>query len=338
MLKAVFFDAKDYEIEYFKKHLDGICEIKFFEESIHCFENLDKISSNIDVISIFTSSRISKEIISKFPKLKIIATRSTGFSHIDTSYCSDIDIPVLNVKRYGDCTIAEFAFGLMLSLARKIQLANEDLKKGIINTENYIGNDLYEKTIGIIGTGAIGSHSARIANGFGMEVLAFDPYPNQALVEQYGAEYVPLQTLLNNSDYISIHAPATKSNFHMINKESFRIMKDGVIIVNTARGEIIDTEALYNALLSKKVKAAGLDVVECEEILGNEEKYFGKIDCVNKDCLKKTLINHKLLELPNVIVTPHVAFDSQEAIERIIKITTDNIIKFTKGEITNKVN
>jgi D-lactate dehydrogenase len=338
-LKTVFFDAKDYEIEYFTKSLQEICDCKFIENPVHIYPEMDKVANDIEILSLFTCSRLDKNIIQKFPNLKLIATRSTGFSHIDTAFCNSIGVSVVNVKHYGDCTIAEFAFGLMLNVSRKIQTANTDLKNGIIKTENYIGNDLFEKTIGIIGTGSIGSHSVRIANGFGMNVLAYDIYPNQELVEKFGVQYVGLDELYAKSDYISVHAPSTKENTHMINSKSFELMKKGVIIINTARGEIIDTEALYQALLNGKVKTAGLDVLECEEILGNESEYLNKVDCVNQDCLKKTLINHKLLDLPNVIVTPHIAFDSQDAINRIMQKTAENIQNFASQKaIVNKVN
>ncbi|MFA6989078.1 MAG: NAD(P)-dependent oxidoreductase [Candidatus Gastranaerophilaceae bacterium] len=334
MIKTIFFDTKDYEIDYFNKTLGNICDNRFINSAIQTYSLTEDITEDVEILSVFTTSRLDKNIIKKFPKLKLIATRSTGFSHIDIEFCKSINIPVVNVKHYGDCTIAEFAFGLLLNVSRKIQKANSDLKNGIIKTEHYIGNDFFEKTIGIIGTGSIGSHAVRIANGFGMNIIAYDIYPNQELVDQYRVKYVSLDELCKNSDYITIHAPATKENCHMINAKSFEIMKTSVIIANTARGEIIDTEALYFALKNGKVKAAGLDVLECEELFEND-----KIDCINPDCLKRTLINHKILDLPNVIVTPHIAFDSHEAVKRIMEKTAQNIEKFVlQNETFNRVN
>jgi D-lactate dehydrogenase len=221
---------------------------------------------------------------------------------------------------------------------RKVSLAYSELKQGYINLEKYRGHDLFGKTIGIIGTGAIGRYTAKIAYGFGMKILSYDPFPNEELRESVGAEYVELDRLYRESDIISIHAPSRKENFHMVNAEAFSMMKDGVIIINTARGEIMDTNALYNALKSGKVAGAGLDVLECEEIIANEELFLSKIDCVDKECLEKTLLNHRLLEMPNVMVTPHIAFDTIEAVHRILQTTINNINGYIQGNIINKVN
>ena len=211
------------------------------------------------------------------------------------------------------------------------------MRHGVINLEKYIGHDLLDKTIGIIGTGAIGAYTAKIAYGFGMKILSYDPFPSEELKEKLGVEYVELDKLYKESDIISIHAPSRKENFHMINDKAFSQMKDGVIIINTARGEIIDTNSLYKALKSGKIAGAGLDVLECEEIIANEELFFSKIDCVKKDCLEKTLINHKLLDMPNVIITPHIAFDTIEAIHRILHTTIENINGYIQGNLVNTV-
>jgi len=337
--KIAFFDIKDYEREYLLHCKPDGCEFILLGYNLQDnFDiNIEKVK-DVEILSIFTDSRVTPEYISKFPNLKIICTRSTGFSHIDTDYCAKNNIAVVNVPRYGDCTVAEFSYGLLLDVARKINMAYQDLQRGVINTQKYIGIDLYGKTIGIIGTGAIGSNSVRIASGFGMKILAFDPYPNQELIKTYNVEYVSLDELLANSDIINLHAPSTKENFHMINDESFKKMKKRVIVINTARGEIIDTVALYHALKDGIVGGAGLDVVECEEILGHEDVYLSKIDCVKPDCLAKTLLNHKLLELPNVVVTPHIAFDTKEAVKRILQTTVLNINSYIEGRIINRVN
>lgn len=336
--KILFFDVQEYEKAFINENIPASCEYLLVEEPLLPSTDIPSEFIDADVVSVFTSSRVTKEVIDKFENLKMITTRSTGFSHIDIEHSASKNISVVNVPRYGDCTVAEYTFGLLLDVARKITLSNQNLQKGILNVHHYVGVDLFGKTIGVIGTGAIGAHVVKIANGFGMKILAFDPYPKQELVEKYSIEYVSLEELIKNSDIISIHAPSTKENFHMIDKEAFGKMKKGVIIVNTARGEIINTEALYWALNEKIVAGAGLDVVECEEILGHEEDYIPKIDCVRSECLAKTLINHKMLAMPNVIITPHVAFDTKEAIERILKTTVDNINGFLNDSIINKVN
>ena len=337
--QIAFFDIKDFDQDFLTTHKPDDCDYFFFKESIHqCPEEMLDSVKEVDVISVFTSSRVPADVLEKFSNLKLVTTRSTGFNHINLDYCKQNNIPVVNVPRYGDVTVAEFAFGLLLNVIRRIDIAYNDLKDGIINIQGYVGRDLYGKTIGIIGTGAIGCHSVRIAKGFGMRVIAFDPYPKKEYIEMFGVEYVNLDQLFKEADIISIHAPSTKENHHMINEASFEKMKRGVVIINTARGELMDTEALYRAIKNGIVSGAGLDVLECEDILMQSDAYMMKVDCINKDCLSRTLINHKLLELPNVIVTPHVAFDSQEAIQRILFTTVENIKAFLSGNIINKVN
>ncbi|OGI05029.1 MAG: hypothetical protein A2104_02790 [Candidatus Melainabacteria bacterium GWF2_32_7] len=336
--KVAFFDIKDIEKKYLEENKPENCEFIMIKESLQ--ESLDKYLDQVkdaDILSIFTTSRARADLLSKFTNLKMVTTRSTGYNHIDLEYCKEQNIPAVNVPKYGDCTVAEFAFGLLLDVTRKITQSYNDLKAGIINIQGNLGIDLNNKTIGIIGTGAIGTHAIKIANGFCMKILAYDPYPKKEVEENYNVQYVDLDTLYRESDIISIHAPSTKENFHMINDESFSKMKRGVVIVNTARGEIMDTQALYKAIKNKIVAGAGLDVLECEDILNNEDEYLMKVDCIDTNCLSRTLLNHKLLELPNVIVTPHVAFDSLEALHRILKTTIDNIDGYLSDNIPNRV-
>ncbi len=338
-IKVAFFDIKEIEQEFLEKNKPANCEFIYIADSFPAgFEsNFEKIK-DAEILSIFTGSKIRSELLEKLAQLKLITTRSTGFNNVDIEYCRTKNIPVVNVPRYGESTVAEFTFALLLNVVRKVTFAYSELKEGKINLESYIGNDLSDKTIGIIGTGAIGCHVAKIAHGFGMKILTFDPFPREDLKDKFGVEYVEIDRLIKESDIISLHAPSRKENFHMIDEEAFSKMKDGVIIINTARGEIMDTNALYKALISGKVSGAGLDVLECEEIISNKELFLKKIDCVDKSCLARTVINHRLLEMPNVIVTPHIAFDTIEAIYRILQTTIDNINAYTQGNIINKVN
>lgn len=332
-IKAAFFDIREFE----KKHIDEITPdylslIKINDTFHSAFENKLNEIKDIELLSVFTTSTVSAEALKKLPNLRLILTRSTGINHIDVDYCKNNNIIIANVPSYGERTIAEYAIGLLITVSRKITHAYNSLKKGIIDVQAFMGNDLYEKTVGVIGTGAIGTHFIRIAKGFGMNVIAYDPYPKQALIDEHNVKYVTLDELYSESDIISIHCPATKENFHLISDTQFNKMKEGVIIINTARGDIMDTEALYKALIAKKVSGAGLDVLECEDILTQESKYFLKMDCIKEDCLKRTLLNHKLLEVENVIITPHIAYDSIEAINRIIEVTFQNITKFSNGD------
>jgi len=338
-VKIAFFDVKEQDYIFLKANEPENAEFIFvkdtFEDSLE--KNFDKVK-DAQVISVFTTSKLPNDKLAKFKNLKMVSTRSTGYNHIDIEYCKQNNIAVVNVPSYGDCTVAEFAFALLLNVTRKVIDANQKLKEGIVNVQGYVGTDLFEKTIGIIGTGAIGCHAASIACGFGMKVLAFDPKPNQELVEKLGVNYLTLDELYKESDIITLHCPANKQTHHMINDDAFNKMKKGVIIINTARGEVVDTEALYRAIKNKIVAGAGLDVLECENLIMQEDHLFGKIDCINQECLQKTLINHKLLDMPNVIVTPHVAFDSKEAVGRILATTAKNIQGFLNGKIINKVN
>lgn len=337
-IKAAFFDVKDIDRSFLEKNTPENCEFIYVHDPVHiAVENNLELVKDAEIISVFTSSRVPGNTLAKFPNLKFITTRSTGFNNVDLDYCSTNGIKVSNVPAYGECTVAEYSFALLLNIIRKVNLSYSDLKRGVINLENYRGNDLAGKTIGIIGTGAIGCYTAKIAYGFGMKILTYDPFPRHDLRDKLGVEYVELERLYTESDIISLHAPSRKENFHMVNDEAFSKMKDGVIIINTARGEIMDTNSLYKALVSGKVAGAGLDVLECEEIIAHEELFLTKIDCVQKDCLEKTLLNHKLLDMPNVIVTPHVAFDTVEAINRILQTTVDNIKSYIQGNVINQV-
>ncbi|MEI7475198.1 MAG: NAD(P)-dependent oxidoreductase [bacterium] len=332
-IKAAFFDIREFEV----KHIDEVSAdylelVKINEPFQNEFDNrLDDIK-DIEILSVFTTSTVIADSLKKLPNLKLIITRSTGFNHIDSDYCKQNNIILANVAGYGETTVAEFAFGLLLTVMRKITHAYNSLQKRVINIHGFMGNDLFGKTIGVIGTGAIGSHFIQISKGFGMNVIASDPYPKQALVDKFDVKYVSLEELYKQSDIISVHCPGTKENHHLLSNDQFDQMKEGVIIINTARGELIDTDALYKAVTAGKIGGAGLDVLECEDILMQEDKYLLKIDCIKEDCLRKTLLNHKLLELDNVVITPHVAYDTIEAVNRILDKTYATIDKFYKGE------
>lgn len=329
-MKIVFFDVKNFEKSYFEGNLifENV-EILYFREPLLNSEFLDRRVFDADIICVFTSSRLGENILSQFKNLKLICTRSVGFSHIDTEYCKNNGIKIATTPHYGDNTVAEFSFALLLDLVREISAAAHDVRYGDVRA-NYTGEELAEKTIGIFGTGAIGSKSVRIAKGFDMKIIASDPFPNPELVEKYGLEYVSVENLCENSDIIMLHAPLTKDNFHIFDAGKFNLMKPNAVIINTARGELIDTKALYNALLQKKIKGAALDVVECEEHFVTSRETFD--DNENQDCLKKTLINHVLLNLKNVIVTPHIAYDTSEATRRILELTLQNLDEFLKNE------
>lgn len=287
-------------------------------------------------ISCFIYSAITRDVLKCFKNLKFIATRSTGFDHIDLEYCKNNGITVSNVPFYGENTVAEHVFALLLGLSRHIPEASRRTKDGSFSFKGLEGFDLYRKKIGIIGTGSIGMHTARIAKGFGMEVLGFDAAPQTALADKVGFSYVSLHTLLKESDIITLHVPGGPGTNHLLSDEEFSRMKDGVIIINTARGSVLNPKALLNALYDGKVKAAGLDVLP-EEPLIREEAELLRAPFIQKHDLETLAIDHALLRHKNVIVTPHSAFYTKDAIERILITTHENMACFLDGRPQNVV-
>lgn len=331
-MKIVFFDVKNYEKSFFEKKLDfKNNEIIFVSEPLLKSCGLSKDVLSAEILSTTAFSRLSAEVLDKFKKLKLITTRSVGFSHIDRKYCEERGIEITITPHYGDNTIAEFAFALLLNLVRKVHFALSEIKYGC-DGKMYEGVELFGKTIGIVGVGSIGMQSVRIAHGFGMKILCYDLFKNTFIEQKYHAEYVGIETLCQNSDFILIHAPYTEQNYHLFDENLFKLMKPNAFLINTARGELIDTRALYKALTDKKIKGAALDVVECEELFNPVNSYLENAENNCSECLKKTLINYLLTSLENVIVTPHIAYNTKEASERILEMTAQNIEEFTKGE------
>ena len=335
MKHILFFDADNLQKDFLRNKNIPNYQFVFFDKDINSASNAE-IAPYLDsqIISVFTHSNvISTSQLDKFKNLKLITTRSTGFNHIDLEYCKKRGITVCNVPKYGETTVAEFAFGLLLALARKIIQGRNGMAHNHIEISNYMGFDLYGKTIGIIGTGSIGQHMIQLAQGFGMNVIAYDPYPTALLKDLY----VPTITdIFKQADIISLHVPSTPQNHHMLDETAFSMMKRGVIIINTARGDLIDTQALYCAIRSGIVGGAGLDVLENEDFLIHDDV----LTCpraTDKDMLLDSAMNLKLLQFCNVIATPHIAFNSIDAINRINATTFDNIMAFLKGNPANVI-
>lgn len=335
MKHILFFDADNLLKNFLQNKNIQNYQFVFFDKDINSVSNAE-IAPFLDcpVISVFThSSLIDNKQLDKFKNLKLITTRSTGYNHIDLEYCKKRGITVCNVPKYGETTVAEFAFGLLLALARKIIQGRNGMAHNHVEISNYMGFDLYGKTIGIIGTGSIGQHMIQLAQGFGMKVIAYDPYPTPLLKDLY----VPTITdIFKQADIISLHIPSTPQNHHMLDETAFSMMKRGVIIINTARGDLIDTQALYCAIRSGIVGGAGLDVLENEDFLIHDDV----LTChraTDRDILLDSAMNLKLLQFRNVIATPHIAFNSIDAIHRINATTFDNIRAFLKGKTVNIV-
>lgn len=279
------------------------------------------LAADAEIVTVFVDCDVSKVIIDQLPHTKLLITESTGVDHIDMAYAAEKGIKVVSIPGYGTVAVAEFAFALLLDLSRHITDAvNVIRNKENFDTHGVRGFDLCGKTLGVLGTGRIGKHSIEIAHGFGMKVVAFDAYQDSTLVESDMFKYVDLKTLAATADIITIHVPYSPETHHLLNAELFATMKKGVVIINTARGEIIDTTALIGALKSGQVAGAGLDVLESEHSLHNEDDVILKSQDHSDDALR-VLGDHVLMHMPNVIVTPHIAFHSREADEdRVTKV------------------
>jgi len=291
---------------------------------------------DLEAISIFIYSPIDENILSKLPNLKLITTRSTGYDHIDLAACKKRNIVVCNVPTYGENTVAEHTFALILALSRKIINCHERTQQGSFEIEGLRGFDLKGKTLGVVGSGNIGRHVIRIAQGFEMNLLVYDAFPNPQTAKEMGFKYVSMEELLKNSDIITLHIPYNDKTHHFINKKSFEKIKKGAYLINTSRGGIVDTDALVKALKSKKIAGAGLDVLEGECDLLEERQLVSKD--FSPSCDMKTLVeDHILMDLPNVIVTPHNAFNTHEALMRILQTTIASINGFKTNTFVNVV-
>src|SRR3989344_2303451 len=327
-MKITFFEVREKEQDFLAPPLQ-VHGLSFFKEKLD-LETLNK-AKDADIISVFINSEVTKEIIDALPKLKLIATRSTGFDHINIAYAKEKGIAVATVPSYGTHAVAEFAFALILDLSRKVSNANRQIREeASFNISNFQGFDLFEKTLGVVGTCKIGKNMVKIAKGFGMKVIAFDSFPDQKFAQENNFQYLPLNDVLVNSDIITLHTPYNKDTHHLINKENIKLFKKGSYFINTARGEIIDTEALFFGLKEGIIAGAGLDVLEGERKLKEEVEFIAH-GYSDVDNFKTLLEDHILMEMPNVIVTPHIAFFSREAEMEILKITAENILAFNSG-------
>ena len=333
-MQILFCDMDDITRDYLNKHpaKSGV-EYVMFEKSLNDMsdEELSPYYETVDIISTFVYSRLTGDLLAKFKKLKMISTRSTGYNNVDLDYCHSHDIKVANVVGYGEITVAEFAVGSLLNLTRKIEHSHKKLERGVVNVDDDMGVDLYGKTVGVIGTGAIGRHFSRLVKAFGCKVLAYDLYPNQKLAEEGVVEYTDLDRIFSEADIISLHCPATKENYHMINKDTIAKMKDGIYIINTARGDLIDTLALYESCKSGKIAGVALDALECEDIIIKNNVECACAKCSDEHFMLYSLVNQKILQLANVVITPHIAFNSIEAIIRILDSSMKNVYDFIEG-------
>lgn len=329
-MKIVVFEAEERERKAFRE-LAKHHEVVFVADPLTPQTVQHK---DADVITTFIYSKLGTDVISQFTNLKLVATRSMGFDHIDTNYCKAHNISVCTVPSYGSSTVAEHVFALLLTISRRMIEATTNARIGTFSPFGLQGFDLDGKVFGVVGTGRIGQNTIKIAKGFGMKVIAFDVFKNEKAAEEIGFEYVELEHLLAVSDIVSLHVPAMPSTHHMLRDEIFATMKDGAVVINVSRGDLIDNCALINALNSGKIAAFGADALPDEANIREEAISLGSL-FDNEAKLKTLVSNHILMRMRNVVVTPHSAFNTKEACDRIANTTVDNITGFVNGTPVN---
>ncbi len=330
-MKIAFFEIEELEKKFFKDNLKKH-KLVFFDEPISD-KNVDKIKGH-DIVCVGLGSEVDCRIIRKFDKLKGIVTMSTGFNHIDLKTAKENKISVSNTPNYGEDSVAEHTFALILALAKNIVESVSRTKKGDFSLKNLRGFDLKNKTIGIVGLGRIGFNVGKIAKGFGMKIIACTRHRNAALSKKLGLKYVSFDNLLKNSDIITLHVPLVKETKHMINRKNIGKIKKGAFLINTSRGKIVDSGALILALDKKILAGVGLDVLEGEEDIAEEKELLTKKISEKKlfDIEKRVLLKH-----PNVVITPHNAFNTWGSMERGMQTTLKNINGIIKGQAVNLV-
>lgn len=330
MAKIYFFEVEEWEKPVIQK---------VFPDAILISETLtlENVSHYVDaeIISPFIYSKLTKDVLGKLPNLTYITTRSTGFDHIDLSYCKEKEIPVSNVPAYGVHTVAEHAFALMLALSRKIVQAVERTRKGNFSIQDLEGFDLNGKTLGVIGAGKIGTTVIHIALCLGMDVLAYTRHP-QPSNDPHVTYSSDLDLVLGKSDIVTLHLPLTPETKHFINSETMKKMKKGAYLINTARGDLVETQCLLEALESGQLAGAGLDVLEGEMDIKEERELLAS-EFLKTGDMKIELLNHILMQKENVLITPHNAFHTKEAVQEILDVTFQNIHSFKEGKPENVV-
>ncbi len=331
-MKIAFFEVRDWERDFLAPQFPG-CTLYFHPERLDS-SNLEAAAES-ECLSVFIYSRVTAADLDHLPQLKLIVTRSTGTDHLDTAACRQRQIAVANVPHYGENTVAEHTFALILSLSRNVHKSYRHAVEGRMEMAALTGFDLKDKTLGVVGVGRIGIHVVKIARGFGMRVLAYDVRQDSFLAELLNFTYAPLEQVLAESDIITLHTPYLPATHHLLNRERLRLTKRGALLVNTARGSLVDTDALLEALQSGQLGGAGLDVLEGEELIREEHELLHSPRAA--EALQALVRRSELLKMDNVVFTPHNAFNSREAMLRILETTVANVLAWQRGEELNRV-
>lgn len=336
MSKVLFFELEDWQKDYIKENYPKPDDLVIIDGPL----SAERLPANTEaeVVSVFVDSRLDEKVFDHFPNLKLIATRSTGFDHIDLDLCRARGIQVANVPSYGEDTVAEYTFALLLTLSRKVYEGYDRIREsGSFSLDGLRGFDLKGKTLGVVGTGRIGRNVIEIARGFNLNIIAYDKFPNEEYAKQMNYQYLPFEEVLAQADILTLHVPYMAENHHLLNAETIAKMKKGAHLINTARGALVETDALFKALKSGHLAGAALDVLEEEGVVKDEMNFLSNNPESVHD-LKTVLQNHMLVDMPNVIVTPHNAFNTWEALKRILDTTITNVTEFGEGRAVNIVN
>ena len=329
MIKIAFFDTKEYDKELFDKYNKNYgYEITYLESKLN--SETAPLAKGFDVVCIFVNDVVDEKTIKilKECNVKVIALRCAGFNNVDVKKLGD-DLVAVRVPAYSPYAVAEHAVALLLSINRKIYKAYQRTRKYNFTLNGLLGFDIHGKTVGVVGGGKIGKAFINIMNGFGCKVLVYDKFQNEKTAEEMNFKYVDLDTLYKESDIISLHCPLTEENYKMINEDSLNKMKDGVVLINTSRGKLIDTKSLIKKLQEGKIGGLGLDVYE------DEEEFF--LNDMSNSYVRDEELSI-LLTMPNVVVTSHQAFFTEEALNKIALDTCENIKEFFEtGDCKNRV-
>ncbi|MBN1688527.1 MAG: 2-hydroxyacid dehydrogenase [Candidatus Omnitrophica bacterium] len=326
-MKIAVFNTKRYDRQYLGEANEPHHHELVFLES-HLTAETSRLGHGFEGICAFVNDELNRQVLTDLAKhgTRFIALRCAGFNHVDLAAAGDLGLTIARVPAYSPHGVAEHSVALMLTLSRKICRAYNRVRDGNFSLEGLLGFEFFEKTVGVIGTGAIGSKVVRIMKGFGCKVLAYDPYPNPDCVS-LGAEYVSLKDIFKQSDILTLHVPLMPETYHMINAEALKFMKPGVMLINTSRGGLVDTNAVIEGLKSGQIGYLGLDVYEEEAHLFFED-LSGRV--IQDD------IFARLLTFPNVVITSHQAFFTHCALQNIAETTLQNITDFQKGKIPEK--
>lgn len=328
-MRVLFFDAKSYDKENFDAYKEKYgFDIRYLKVKLN-EETVDFVKG-YEIISIFVNDTVNPPVIDKLIEygVKLIVLRCAGYNNVDVNYING-RIKLVRVPAYSPYSVAEYTASMVMTLNRKIHKAYVRTREGNFSINGLMGFDLHKKTVGVIGAGRIARIFIKIMRGFDARVIAYDPYPNETFAKDLGYEYVDLDTLYRESDIISLHCPLTRENTYLINRESMKKMKDGVMIVNTGRGRLIDTIDLIEALKDKKVGAAALDVYE------EEAGYF--FEDMSSSVIEDDILG-RLLSFNNVLLTSHQAYFTKEAFRDITLTTLENIQSFLQGkELENEI-